>query len=70
MQVEDELNVPNNHISETLRWISHGPRYEVTKYFGCSVNGCNFHTKSRDASQVTQNSGVSFSSQYDANFKH
>ncbi|KAM1807924.1 hypothetical protein ACFX11_030863 [Malus domestica] len=59
MQVEDELNVPNNHISETLRWIAHGPRDEVTKYSGYSVNGCNFHTKSRDDSQVTQNSGVS-----------
>ncbi|XP_050160368.1 uncharacterized protein LOC126633878 [Malus sylvestris] len=58
-KVEDELNVPNNHISETLRWIAHGPRDEVTKYSGYSVNGCNFHTKSRDDSQVTQNSGVS-----------
>jgi hypothetical protein len=56
VQVEVELNSPDNEISESVRWIAHGPRCEVKKYSGYTINGCDYHTKSRDNEQVQQNS--------------
>ncbi|KAL6333211.1 hypothetical protein AAG906_028394 [Vitis piasezkii] len=46
-------------ISETLRWIAHGPTHYVSKYHGYVINGCHYNTKDHDEVRVTQNSGVS-----------
>ncbi|RVW59097.1 hypothetical protein CK203_113303 [Vitis vinifera] len=46
-------------ISNTLRWLAHGPTHQVVKYLGYIINGCRYHTKERDMTCVTQNSGVS-----------
>ncbi|XP_058202686.1 uncharacterized protein LOC131317134 [Rhododendron vialii] len=58
-KVADELNSNKKHISNTLKWIAQGPRFDVIKYSGYIINGYRFHTKDRDNSRVTQNSGVS-----------
>ncbi|XP_026444127.1 uncharacterized protein LOC113344345 [Papaver somniferum] len=57
-EVEKELEVDGENISENLRWISHGPHYEVTKYTVYRINGYLFRTRSRDG-KIHQNSGVS-----------
>ncbi|RVW24082.1 hypothetical protein CK203_091324 [Vitis vinifera] len=46
-------------ISETLRWMAHGPTHYVAKYHGYVINGCQYNTKDHDELRVTQNSGVS-----------
>ncbi|RVW72143.1 hypothetical protein CK203_057974 [Vitis vinifera] len=46
-------------ISETLRWMAHGPTHYVAKYHGYAINGCQYNTNDRDELRVTQNSGVS-----------
>ncbi|RVW19147.1 hypothetical protein CK203_095156 [Vitis vinifera] len=51
--------VNNEPISETLKWIAHGPSHYVSKYHGYVINGCQYHTKERDDLRATQNSGVS-----------
>ncbi|XP_026418274.1 uncharacterized protein LOC113313694 isoform X1 [Papaver somniferum] len=56
-EVEMELAVDRESISENLRWISHGPDYEVTKFTVYRINGYLFRTKSRDG-RIQQNSGV------------
>ncbi|KAK2655216.1 hypothetical protein Ddye_008268 [Dipteronia dyeriana] len=58
-EIENELKDPNKKDSESLRWIAHGPRFEVIQYSGYTINGCLFYTKERDLSHVHQNSGVS-----------
>ncbi|RVX04782.1 hypothetical protein CK203_025058 [Vitis vinifera] len=55
-----EVAIGNNEpISETLKWIAHGPSHYVSKYHGYVINGCRYHSKERDDLQATQNSGVS-----------
>ncbi|RVW75827.1 hypothetical protein CK203_055115 [Vitis vinifera] len=46
-------------ISETLRWMAHGPTHYVAKYHGYVIKGCQYNIKDRDELRVTQNSGVS-----------
>ena len=46
-------------ISETLRWIAHGPTHYVSKYHGDVINGSHYNTKYRDELRVTHNSAVS-----------
>lgn len=58
-QVEQEQQIPNNNVSDILKWVSRGPRRDVIKYPGYIVNGCRYHTKYRDTERVNQNSGVS-----------
>ncbi|XP_026417227.1 uncharacterized protein LOC113312705 [Papaver somniferum] len=57
-EVEKELADDRESISENLRWISHVPHYEVTKYTVYRINGYLFRTRSRDG-RIHQNSGVS-----------
>jgi len=52
------IGVRIHSISSTLRWISHGPRSEVTTYESYMVNGIQYHTKKRDDLRSVQNSGV------------
>ena len=45
-------------VSDTLRWLSQGPRPFVYKHSGYDINGFHFLTRERDSNRVTQNSGV------------
>lgn len=55
--LEERLK-PENKVSSALNWISKGPLAHVLKYSTFIVNGHRFSTNARDASRVTQNSGV------------
>nr|KAJ0194071.1 hypothetical protein LSAT_V11C800415350 [Lactuca sativa] len=57
-EVEKELSVSKESVSETVRWISHGPNTNVLKYDVYDINGYTFRTKCREG-KVHQNSGVS-----------
>ena len=57
-QVEKAIH-NGQDILDTLRWLAHGPTYQVIKYPRYIVNGCHYHTKECDMTCVTQNSGVS-----------
>ena len=46
-QVEVAI-VDKEPLSETLRWIAHGPTHYVSKYHGYVINGCRYNTKDRD----------------------
>ena len=58
IQVERELAISKDSVSETVRWISFGPRATIVKYEAYNINGYTFRTKSNDGI-VYQNSGVS-----------
>ncbi|TYK01536.1 hypothetical protein E5676_scaffold451G001020 [Cucumis melo var. makuwa] len=45
-------------VSNTIRWLAHDPNCGVMTYEGYMVNGCSYHTKSRDDHQSIQNSGI------------
>ncbi|KAL0546536.1 hypothetical protein IC582_016447 [Cucumis melo] len=45
-------------VSNTIRWLAHGPNCGVMTYDGYMVNGCSYHTKSRDDHRTVQNSGI------------
>ncbi|GKD20388.1 hypothetical protein Tco_1222091 [Tanacetum coccineum] len=57
-EVERELAISKESVSETVRWISYGPRTTVVKYDAYDINGYTFHTKCHDG-KVYQNSRVS-----------
>lgn len=57
IQVEKELAVSKETISETVKWISHQPSHTVLKYDVYNINGYTFRTKNHDG-RVYQNSGV------------
>ncbi|KAL0534262.1 hypothetical protein IC582_028551 [Cucumis melo] len=56
--VATELESPNNTISDTLRWISHGPSSSVITYTSYVMNGIRYNTEHRDGVRNVQNSGV------------
>ncbi|GKA18611.1 hypothetical protein Tco_0698526 [Tanacetum coccineum] len=49
-------NLPKESVSETVRWISYGPRTTVVKYDAYDINGYTFRMKCHDG-KVYQNSG-------------
>ncbi|GJS94959.1 hypothetical protein Tco_0801927 [Tanacetum coccineum] len=57
-EVERELAISKESVSETVRWISYGPRATIVKYDAYNINGYTFCTKCHDG-KVYQNSGVS-----------
>ncbi|GJZ04345.1 putative reverse transcriptase domain-containing protein [Tanacetum coccineum] len=57
-EVERELAISKDSVSETVRWISYGPRATIVKYEAYNINGYTFRTKSND-DIVYQNSRVS-----------
>ncbi|GJV24847.1 hypothetical protein Tco_1377542 [Tanacetum coccineum] len=57
-EVERELAISKEIMSETVRWISYGPRTTVVKYDAYNINGYTFRTKCHD-DKVYQNSRVS-----------
>ncbi|GJU07279.1 hypothetical protein Tco_1123709 [Tanacetum coccineum] len=57
-EVERELAISKESVSETVRWISYGPRTTVVKYDAYNINGYTFRTKCHDG-KVYQNSEVS-----------
>lgn len=48
----------SSEASDELYSLACGPDHRVTRYSGCIVNGVRFHTKDREATLRTQNSGV------------
>ncbi|GJS45438.1 retrovirus-related pol polyprotein from transposon TNT 1-94 [Tanacetum coccineum] len=57
-EAKRELAIDKESVSETVRWISYGPRATVVKYDAYNINGYTFRTKCHDG-KVYQNSGVS-----------
>ncbi|GJT05537.1 putative transposon, En/Spm-like protein [Tanacetum coccineum] len=57
-EVERELEISKDSVSDTVRWISYGPRATIVKYEAYNINGYTFRTKSNDG-KVYQNSRVS-----------
>ncbi|KAL6218569.1 hypothetical protein ACLB2K_011779 [Fragaria x ananassa] len=57
-RVEEQLMIPENNISETVRWIAAGPCHEVAKFSSYIVDGAQFYTKLLDDVRACQNSGV------------
>nr|GEV57870.1 hypothetical protein [Tanacetum cinerariifolium] len=57
-EVERELAISKDSVSETVRWISYRPRATIVKYEAYNINGYTFRTKSNDGI-VYQNSRVS-----------
>lgn len=55
--MQEEINSKSN-VSDSLKWIAQGPSRNVVKYPGYIINGCCYHTKDRDNSRISQNSGV------------
>ncbi|GJQ96190.1 retrovirus-related pol polyprotein from transposon TNT 1-94 [Tanacetum coccineum] len=58
IRVERELAISKESVSETVMWISYGPRATVVKYDAYNINGYTFRTKCHDG-KVYQNSRVS-----------
>ena len=58
IQVERELQIDKESVSETVRWISYGPRASLVTYDAYNINGYTFRTKCHEG-KVYQNSGVS-----------
>ncbi|KAA0067725.1 uncharacterized protein E6C27_scaffold352G00380 [Cucumis melo var. makuwa] len=56
--VATELESPKNTISNTLRWISHGPSPSVITYFSYVMNGIRYNTEHRGGVRNVQNSSV------------
>ena len=52
------MNIDKESVSETIRWISYGPRAGVVKYDAYIINGYTFRTKAHEG-KIYQNSGVS-----------
>nr|GEX77321.1 hypothetical protein [Tanacetum cinerariifolium] len=57
-EVERELAMSKDSVSETVSWISYGPCATIVRYEAYSINGYTFYTKSNDGI-VYQNSRVS-----------
>nr|GEY59369.1 hypothetical protein [Tanacetum cinerariifolium] len=57
-EVERELAISKDSVSETVRWITYGPRATIVKYEAYNINGYTFHMKSNDGI-IYQNSEVS-----------
>ena len=52
------MNINKESVSETVRWISYGPRASLVTYDAYNINGYTFRTKCHEG-KVYQNSGVS-----------
>ncbi|GKD87021.1 putative transposon, En/Spm-like protein [Tanacetum coccineum] len=57
-EIERELAISKDSVSEIVRWISYGPCTTLVKYKAYNINGYTFRMKSNDGI-VYQNSGVS-----------
>ena len=55
--MKEEVGKKEN-ISKELEVLAMGPNRAAKKFSGYVINGCRYHTKSRDAKCTTQNSGV------------
>ena len=45
-------------VSETLKWLAHGPSWQVRTWQGYDINGYTFYTREQDEKSTVQNSGV------------
>ena len=56
--------IKNSHdVTQTIRWLSQGPRPYVFQHPRYDINGFHFVTRDRDLNRVTQNNGVSLVAQ-------
>lgn len=53
----EQIKINDRGISETLKWLTYGPKSYAMSYSGYIINGLRFHTK--DSEKSTQNNGVS-----------
>ena len=54
LSIQVEVVIGNEEpISETFKWIAHGPSHYVFKYHGYVINGYHYHTKECDDLQAT-----------------
>nr|KAJ0225874.1 hypothetical protein LSAT_V11C100004940 [Lactuca sativa] len=56
-RLEKELWVCREIVTETMRWISHGPNKNIIKYDVYAINGYTFRTKAHDG-KFYQDNGV------------
>ena len=57
--ITDEMSIPDNNVSDTIKWLSRGPRsHYVQSFEGYDINGYTFYTRRQDDKSVVQNSGV------------
>ncbi|XP_031127671.1 uncharacterized protein LOC116029770 [Ipomoea triloba] len=49
----------DKNVSETVRWLAHGPGMQVICYTRYDINGFSFYTKEQDDMSIMQNSRVS-----------
>ena len=54
---KDEI-VKDDAISDTLKWLAHGPNFDVICWSGYDINHFCFYTKLQDNKSTVQNSGV------------
>ena len=47
------------NVSDTLKWLAHGPKHNVVTWSSYDINKYSFYTKSQDDNSSVQNSGVS-----------
>ena len=45
-------------VSNTIRWLAHGPYHGLMTYKGYMINGTCCHTESHDDYWIIQNSGI------------
>ncbi|XP_074298242.1 uncharacterized protein LOC141629077 [Silene latifolia] len=57
-EVDNELVLEREKVSDEVRWLAHGPSFHVLTYQGYDVNGYSFYTKDQDDRSTMQNSGV------------
>ncbi|GKU87416.1 hypothetical protein SLEP1_g1813 [Rubroshorea leprosula] len=57
-KANDLLKKRSAEITDQIKWLAHGPNNKVRRYTGYMINGFRFHTKERERSLKTQNSGV------------
>jgi hypothetical protein len=54
-----EVGKKQDHdVSDTIKWLSRGPRLCVRSFEGYDINGFTFYTRRQDEKSVVQNSGV------------
>ena len=58
-KVMSQLSQTNHNVSDTIKWLAYGPKFQVSSYEVYAINGYVFHTKRQDEKSKMQNSGVS-----------
>ena len=54
----NETIMKDNIASDTLKWLAHGPDFDIICWTGYDINNFSFYTKYQDDKSTVQNSGV------------